>query len=151
MFDVIGTKAQHFVKNGSRHCPEAVAAHLLFADSHASHGGKYGVVTHWSCVAACTWEDIATLASEGLQFAQDFHCLAGEGAGSLIGFGANKGVFVTTSSFSKHAYDYAENVPQRIILIDGEKLTSLMLEHNVGVRINQNIELKRVDEDFFTD
>jgi restriction system protein len=69
--------------------------------------------------------------------------------GSLVGFGANKGVFVTTSSFSKHAYGYAENVPQRIILIDGEKLTSLMLEHNVGVRINQSIELKRVDEDFF--
>ncbi len=72
-------------------------------------------------------------------------------AGSLIGFGANKGVFVTTSSFSKHAYDYAENVPQRIILIDGEKLTSLMLEHNVGVRVNQNIELKKIDEDYFID
>lgn len=72
-------------------------------------------------------------------------------AGSLIGFGANKGVFVSTSSFSKHAYDYAENVPQRIILIDGEKLTSLMLEHNVGVRLHQSIELKRIDEDFFTD
>ena len=70
-------------------------------------------------------------------------------AGSLIGMGANKGVFVTTSSFSGHAHQYANNVPQRIILIDGEKLTSLMLEHNVGVRVNREIELKKIDEDFF--
>ena len=70
-------------------------------------------------------------------------------AGSLIGFGAHKGVFVTTSSYSKPACEYAKNVPQRIILIDGEKLTSLMLEYNVGVRINQVIELKKINEDFF--
>ena len=72
-------------------------------------------------------------------------------AGSLIGKGANKGVFVTTSSFSGHAREYARNVPQRIILIDGEKLMSLMLEHNVGVRVNREIELKRIDEDFFVE
>jgi restriction system protein len=70
-------------------------------------------------------------------------------AGTLIGMGANKGVFVTTSSFSPHARDYAKNVPQRIILIDGEKLMSLMLEHNVGVRVDRAIELKKIDEDFF--
>jgi restriction system protein len=70
-------------------------------------------------------------------------------AGSLLGFGATKGVFVTTSSFSKHAYEYASGVPQRIILIDGDKLTSLMLENNVGVRVNRTIELKKIDEDFF--
>lgn len=70
-------------------------------------------------------------------------------AGSLIGMGANKGVFVTTSSFSNHAHEYADNVPQRIILIDGEKLTSLMLEYSVGVRVNQTIDMKRIDEDFF--
>ncbi len=72
-------------------------------------------------------------------------------AGSLIGFGANKGVFVTTSSFSKHAHEYVDSVPQRIILIDGEKLTSLMMENNVGVRLHQSVELKRIDEDFFMD
>lgn len=70
-------------------------------------------------------------------------------AGTLIGMGANKGVFVTTSCFSSHAYEYAKNVPQRIILIDGERLTSLMLEHNVGVRVSRGIELKKIDEDFF--
>ncbi len=70
-------------------------------------------------------------------------------AGSLMGMGANKGVFVSTSSFSGHAYDYADSVPQRIILIDGDKLTFLMLENNVGVRVNRTIHLKKIDEDFF--
>ena len=70
-------------------------------------------------------------------------------AGSLIGMGANKGVFVTTSFFSSKASEYAKNIPQRIILIDGDKLTSLMLSHNVGVRLHQAIELKKIDEDFF--
>lgn len=72
-------------------------------------------------------------------------------AGSLIGFGATKGVFVTTSSFSKQARDFAHGIPQRIILIDGEMLTSLMLENNVGVRIHRFLEIKKIDEDFFSD
>ena len=70
-------------------------------------------------------------------------------AGTLIGMGASKGVFVTTSRFANTAHEYAKNVPQRIILIDGNRLTSLMLEHNVGVRVARAIELKKVDEDFF--
>ncbi len=70
-------------------------------------------------------------------------------AGTLIGMGANKGVFVTTSGFTGHAYEYARTVPQRIILIDGERLTSLMLEHNVGVRVSRAVEIKKIDEDFF--
>lgn len=70
-------------------------------------------------------------------------------AGSLIGMGATKGVFVTTSSYSAHAHEYANGVPQRLILIDGDKLTSLMMDHNVGVRVHRKIELKKIDEDFF--
>ena len=70
-------------------------------------------------------------------------------AGSLMGKGANKGVFVTTSSFSKKALEYAERITQRLILIDGEQLASLMIEHNVGVRLNHAVELKTIDEDFF--
>lgn len=42
-----------------------------------------------------------------------------------------------------------ERVPQRLILIDGDKLTSLRMEHNVGVRVNRAVELKKIDEDFF--
>ena len=69
--------------------------------------------------------------------------------GSLVGFGATKGVFVTTSSFSSGARQYAELIPQRIILIDGARLTDLMIEHDVGVRVSRAIKIKRIDEDFF--
>lgn len=71
--------------------------------------------------------------------------------GSLVGRGANKGVFVTTSTFSKQAIDYAKALQQRVILIDGVHLTELMIECGVGVRVSRVVEVKRVDEDFFTD
>lgn len=71
-------------------------------------------------------------------------------AGSLMGFGAHKGVFVTTSFFTKPAVEYAHhNVAKRIILIDGEQLTDLMLEYKVGIRVHKVVELKKIDEDFF--
>ena len=71
--------------------------------------------------------------------------------GSLVGLGATKGVFVTTSTFSQQSYEFARHLPQRIVLIDGQKLTDLMIEHNVGVRLNRAVEFKRLDEDFFTE
>lgn len=69
--------------------------------------------------------------------------------GSLVGHSASKGVFVTTSGFSKHAVEYATGLQQRIILIDGSRLTELMIEFGVGVRVSRTIEVKRLDEDFF--
>lgn len=71
--------------------------------------------------------------------------------GSLVGLGATKGVFVTTSSFSSPATEYVRHIPQRVILIDGERLAELLVEHGVGVRISRTIAVKRVDEDFFID
>ncbi len=71
--------------------------------------------------------------------------------GSLVGLGATKGVFVTTSAFSKQAADYARSLQQRVILIDGLRLTDLMTEFRVGVRTARMIEVRRLDEDFFAD
>lgn len=71
--------------------------------------------------------------------------------GSLVGLGASKGVFVTTSSFSSPAIEYVRHLPQRVILIDGERLAELMVEHGVGVRVSRTVAVKRLDEDFFTD
>jgi restriction system protein len=71
--------------------------------------------------------------------------------GSLVGLGANKGVFVTTSTFSTPATEYVRHLPQRVILIDGERLAELLVEHGVGVRISRTIAVKRIDEDFFAD
>jgi len=71
--------------------------------------------------------------------------------GSLVGFGATKGVFVTTSTFSQPARDYVKNLAQRIVLIDGRELADLMIEHDVGVRRYRKVEFKRLDEDFFSE
>ncbi len=71
--------------------------------------------------------------------------------GSLVGLGASKGVFVTTSTFSKPARDYVKHLAQRIILIDGRELADLMIEHQVGVRGYRTVEFKRLDEDFFNE
>jgi len=71
--------------------------------------------------------------------------------GSLVGLGAQKGVFVTTSSFSRQATDFVQRLSQRAILLDGNQLADLMIEHNVGVRTNRAIEFKKLDEDFFAE
>ncbi len=74
-----------------------------------------------------------------------------EFTGSLVGFSASKGVFVTTSAFSAQAIDFASRIPQRVLLINGKRLTEPMVEHGVGVRISQTVEFKRLDEDFFSE
>jgi restriction system protein len=70
-------------------------------------------------------------------------------AGALVGQGASKGVFVTTSTFSRGAVDYAGRVPQRIILVDGNELARLLIQYGVGVRTERTIEIKRIDHDYF--
>jgi len=72
-------------------------------------------------------------------------------SGSLGAAKANKGVFVTTSYFTQPAQNFAERHPFKIVLIDGERLAALMIRHNVGVRIDETLYLKKVDEDFFED
>ncbi len=69
--------------------------------------------------------------------------------GSLTGEGANKGVFVTTSDFSKEAKDYLNKVQHRIVLINGDRLARLMIQHEVGVRARKTYVLRSVDEDYF--
>ncbi len=59
--------------------------------------------------------------------------------GSLSGEGATKGVFVTTSDFSREAKDYIQKVQHRIVLIDGQQFASLMLKHGVGVRVRASV------------
>jgi restriction system protein len=70
-------------------------------------------------------------------------------AGALQGQRANKGIFVTTSSFSKEAEDYANAITSKIILIDGERLARLMVDHNVGIAPVGVYELKKIDSDYF--
>ena len=69
--------------------------------------------------------------------------------GALHGRGASKGIFITTSSFTQGAKEYAGMVPSRPILIDGGRLVKLMLKYKVGVQVKQTYEIVDVDEDFF--
>lgn len=70
-------------------------------------------------------------------------------AGALLGKRARKGVFITTSDFPQSAHDFVSNIDQKIILIDGIRLTELMIEHNIGVSIKQTIQIKAIDSDYF--
>ena len=72
--------------------------------------------------------------------------------GALSGQQATRGVFITTSSFSKDARDFARSIPQyRVILVDGEELVRLMIEHKVGVTVSRTVAIVELDENFFSE
>lgn len=72
--------------------------------------------------------------------------------GALSGQGASKGVFITTSTFSQEAREFARIVPNfKISLVDGVELARLMIEHDLGVSLVERYEVKRVDSDFFSE
>jgi restriction system protein len=64
---------------------------------------------------------------------------------------ARKGVLITTSSFSKDAEEYVSRIERKIVLIDGERLAELMIDHNIGVAALHSFVVKRVDMDYFLD
>lgn len=72
-----------------------------------------------------------------------------EFAGALVGQNANKGVFITTSTYSKEARQYVQGIQQKIVLIDGQELAKYMIEYNVGVSTKKVYEVKRIDNDYF--
>jgi len=70
-------------------------------------------------------------------------------AGALLAKKAKKGIFITTSSFTKEAKDYAEGIEAKIILIDGEDLALHMIQNNLGVDTTHTYEIKKIDLDYF--
>jgi restriction system protein len=71
--------------------------------------------------------------------------------GALTGQRAKKGLFISTSNFSSEAIDYVSRIDTKIVLIDGETLAQLMIDHNVGVSTIAIYELKKIDSDYFTE
>jgi restriction system protein len=72
--------------------------------------------------------------------------------GALAGQGAKKGVFITTSNFSREAHEYAKNMRDtKVVLLDGEQLTQFMIDYNLGVSVVSQYEVKKIDSDFFAD
>lgn len=72
-------------------------------------------------------------------------------AGALEGRRAKKGVFISTSSFTREAKEYVSNINSKIVLIDGDLLASYMIDYNVGVSLEETYELKNIDNDYFID
>lgn len=71
--------------------------------------------------------------------------------GALTGNRAQKGVFITTSKFSKDALEYVAHIDRKVVLIDGENLAQMMIEHDVGVSTVARYLLNRIDSDYFLD
>lgn len=69
--------------------------------------------------------------------------------GALAGQGAKKGIFITTSSFSKDAELYTPKNETKIVLIDGQKLAQYMIDYNLGVSVQNIYEIKKLDSDYF--
>lgn len=71
--------------------------------------------------------------------------------GALQGQRAHKGVFITTSDFTKDAQEYVKHINNKVVLINGLTLARLMIENNVGVSVAATYEVKKIDSDYFAD
>lgn len=92
-------------------------------------------------VQAKRWNEDKTVGSPDIQ----------QFAGALMGKGANKGLFITTSKFSKAAIDYVDrHMTAHIVLIDGKELTRLMIKYDLGVSTEKIYKIKRIDSDYFS-
>jgi len=69
--------------------------------------------------------------------------------GALASKKAKKGIFITTSSFPKSVYEFVNQVEYKIILIDGERLTNLMIENSIGLSTVNTYQVKTIDSDYF--
>lgn len=72
-------------------------------------------------------------------------------AGSLDGHRARKGVFITTSQFSAEAHDFVSRIEKKIVLIDGQQLSELMLDHDLGVTTEDTYVVRKIDFDYFSE
>ena len=72
-------------------------------------------------------------------------------AGALQGQRARKGIFITTSTYTREALDYANKIDTKIILLNGARLAEFMIDHGVGVTTEATYELKKIDADYFSE
>jgi restriction system protein len=69
--------------------------------------------------------------------------------GALNGKKSRKGIYFTASRFTDQAIEFASNIEMKVVLIDGKRLSELMIDHNVGVSTIASFEVKRIDSDYF--
>ena len=92
-------------------------------------------------IQAKRWQPVSTVGRPEIQ----------KFVGALAGQGAKKGIFITTSSFSKEAWEYQPKNETKIVLIDGEQLAQMMIDHDLGVYPTNRYEIKKIDHDYFGD
>lgn len=145
------------VKAGSPRFFERLVVHLLLKmgyggyEEAGSHTGKSGD----EGIDGVIKEDRLGLDSVYLQ-AKKWEGTVGRPeihkfVGALHGKRAKKGVFITTGTFSADATDYVEHIEPKVVLIDGKKLSELMIDFDVGVNTLVSYAVKRVDSDYFTE
>jgi restriction system protein len=154
--DALAVELVETIKNGTPAAFERIVVDLLVAMGYggsvedagkvvgkSGDGGIDGIIKQDKLgldviyVQAKRWKDVVG-SPEIMKF-----------SGSLTKRHANRGVFITTSTFSKDAMEFVEALPQKIVLLDGKQLASLMIEHNVGVSPTRAYTLKRLDQDYF--
>ncbi len=154
--DALGRELLELIKNGTPAAFERLVVDLLVAMGYggsvedagkvvgkSGDGGIDGIIKQDKLgldaiyVQAKRWKD-SVGSPEIMKF-----------SGSLTKRHANRGVFITTSTFTKDALEFVEAMPQKIVLIDGKQLASLMIEHDVGVSPTRVYTLKRLDQDYF--
>ena len=136
---------------------ERVVVDLLIAMGYGGGDAAMGHVTGRSGdggIDGTIREDALGLDEVYIQAKKYTEGTVGEGAlrnfaGAIDAAGTTKGVFVTTTSFTRAAREYVARSPKRIVLIDGEELAHLMVAHDVGVRTRVRHDIKRIDEDYF--
>lgn len=62
-----------------------------------------------------------------------------------------KGIFITTSDFTREAREFVSRIGKRVVLIDGNELAQLLIDYNIGVNSKQTYVIKRIDEDYFSE
>lgn len=90
-------------------------------------------------VQAKRWESVVVVGRQELQ----------KFVGALAGQGAKKGIFITTSYFSKEALEYTPKNETKIVLVDGEQLAKYMIDYDLAVATVTNYQLKKIDLDYF--
>ncbi len=161
-FEQIREELKHelldMVKNSSPSFFEKLVLDLLLRMGYGADGENSGIVTGKSGdggIDGLIKEDKLGLERIYIQAKKWENQVPGpeiqKFAGALQGRRAKKGVFITTSTFSKPAHDYVSSIDARIVLIDGQTLTDLMIAYDIGVSLKKNYAVKRIDSDYFTD
>jgi restriction system protein len=88
-------------------------------------------------IQAKRWENIVPVSA-----VRDF-------AGSLLSKKAKKGIFISTSYYPKSAYEFVSSIEPKIVLINGNQLTDLLIDNNVGISVKNTFEIKKIDLDYF--